>query len=95
MTLPGLPATVIVVAKPEMLADVKQRATCRFVTGWWAATAKAAAPLPSRAIAITAATTTGCRRLGVFAVRLTSSSSWRRAAFRLRAGSTGIRSGWK
>jgi hypothetical protein len=54
-----------------------------------------AAPLLTRTIAITAATITGGRRLGVFAVRLTSSSSWRRAAFRLRAGTTGIRSGWK
>jgi len=83
------------VANPETLADVKHLARCVFVTGWCATTANAAAPLLSRAIAITAATATGWRRRGVFAVRLTSSSSWRRAAFRLRAGSTGARPGWK
>jgi hypothetical protein len=54
-----------------------------------------AAPLLARTIAITAATLTGRRRFGDFVVRFTSSSSWRRAAFRLRAGNTGIRSGWK
>jgi hypothetical protein len=83
------------VAKPERFAEVKQRAICSFFTGARAATANAAAPLLTATIAITAATITGRRRFGDFVVRRTSSSSWRRAAFRLRAGSTGIRFGWK
>jgi hypothetical protein len=90
-----LPGTLRIVANPDVLADVKHLASCVFVTGSCAATANAPAPVLSRAIAMVTATTTGRRRLGGFAVRLTSSSSWRRAAFRLRAGNTGTRSGWK
>jgi hypothetical protein len=48
-----------------VLADVKQRAICVFVTGLYAATAKAAAPLLIRTTAIAAATTAGVRRFRV------------------------------
>jgi hypothetical protein len=47
-----------------MLAEVKHRAMCVFVTGLYAATAKAAAPLLSRTTAIAATASAGGRRLG-------------------------------